>query len=430
MAKGEVVTQDKAQETLNQTEITPEGVDGPQRPLPDPLDDTSAGSVPDPVTDPAAAPDTDEADRPRDDRAQADAARPDLPPSDIDADLAATPLPAHHDAAPPRQRGGVVPMVLGGAVAAALGFGAAQYLHTGSLWPLGVTQDDLTNRLNAQELALDAMAERLDAAPRGPDIAPLSREIADLRADLVAQSDALRPEITALADRVAALETGAPAGEGAGMIAAWETEIEALKSALGAQDMRLQAIAAEANSRLEAAQEEIRGIEESATNAAAAIARRGAMSRVFASLDAGGPYAEALAEVVGEGVMPQMLASLSEGGAPTLPQLQEHFPAAARAALAAARAENLAGEAGGFMGFLRGQFDVRSTAERAGDDPDAILSRAEARLSEYDLDAALAELAQLPEVVRAAMGDWLAMADTRKAALAEADALAAALNDN
>ena len=62
---------------------------------------------------------------------------------------------------------------------------------------------------------------------------------------------------------------------------------------------------------------------------------------------------------------------------------------------------------------------------RAGDGPDAILSRAEAALAGDDLDAALAELDALPEVVRAAMGDWLAGAEARQQALAEAAALAA-----
>ena len=40
------------------------------------------------------------------------------------------------------------------------------------------------------------------------------------------------------------------------------------------------------------------------------------------------------------------------------------------------------------------------------------------------------EIASLPEVVRAAMGDWLTQAQTRSAALAEANALAATMTDN
>lgn len=354
--------------------------------------------------------------------------REDLPPSDIDAALSHAPL---ETTPAPRARPVVVPMVLGGVVAAALGFGAANYLQSGSLWPVGDTA--LSDRVAEQELALAALNDRLDAAPAAPDVTPLSREIADLRADINAATEALRPEIDALAARIDALEANPAVGAGevgsaalTALQAEWQTQVDALKSALGAQEMRLDAVATEANARLDEARSEIAGISAAATDAAAAIARRGALSRVLASLDAGTPFDEALAEVAGDAA-PQMLAALAETGVPTLAQLQAQFPEAARNALATARAENLAGEEGGFTGFLRRQFDVRSTAERAGDDPDAILSRAEARLAEFDLDAALAEIAALPEVVRAALGDWLTLADTRKAALAEADALAASI---
>ena len=416
------VTQDKAQETqategLLQDNTAPNDISGRVR---DHADQAGiAQDNPAPEDAPASLPD--------------DPAVADLPPSDSDAALSQADLAVTPQTAPPR-RSALVPMVLGGAVAAALGFGAASYLQSGSLWPAG--DSALSDRVAEQELALAALNARLDAAPAAPDVTPLSREIADLRADIVAATEALRPEIDALAARIDALETNPAVGAGAVGSAAltalqeeWQTQVDALKSALGAQEMRLDAVATEANARLDEARSEIAGISAAATDAATAIARRGALSRVLAALDAGTPFDEALAEVAGDSA-PQMLANLAESGVPTLAQLQARFPEAARAALATARAENLSGEAGGFTGFLRRQFDVRSTAERAGDDPDAILSRAEARLAEFDLDAALAEIATLPEVVRAALGDWLTLADTRKAALAEADALAASLTDN
>jgi hypothetical protein len=67
---------------------------------------------------------------------------------------------------------------------------------------------------------------------------------------------------------------------------------------------------------------------------------------------------------------------------------------------------------------------ARSVAPREGDDPDAVLSRAEAAIKAGDLNATLTELDTLPEEAQAAIADWRAAADARVAARAAADALA------
>ena len=107
---------------------------------------------------------------------------------------------------------------------------------------------------------------------------------------------------------------------------------------------------------------------------------------------------------------------------PTLVDLQRSFPDAARQALAAA----LQADAGStwserVAAFLRTQAGIRSLTPREGDDPDAILSRAEASLAGGDLAATLAGIASLPEPAQAAMSGWMAEATKRQAAV---DALA------
>ena len=124
--------------------------------------------------------------------------------------------------------------------------------------------------------------------------------------------------------------------------------------------------------------------------------------------------------------VPEALAALAETGVPTRAALAESFPEAARAALAAARAE--AGEGASVSAFLRSQLGMRSLTPRAGDDPDAVLSRAEAALAEGRLSDALAEIEALPETARAAMADWAAQARSRADALVAAEALSAAMN--
>ncbi len=72
--------------------------------------------------------------------------------------------------------------------------------------------------------------------------------------------------------------------------------------------------------------------------------------------------------------------------------------------------------------FLETQTGARSLTPRAGNDPDAILSRAEADLTKGDLAAALKEVMALPDAARPAMAGWLARAHLRQNA---ADAIAA-----
>ena len=173
-------------------------------------------------------------------------------------------------------------------------------------------------------------------------------------------------------------------------------------------------------------------IEEDAAAAARAAAARAALARVQTALESGAPIGAALGdleEATGESAPAALLAV--QDGVPTLAALQDGFPDVARAALATARSEGVAGEdTGGIGAFIRNQFDVRSTTPQEGSSADAILSRAEAAVRSGRLSDALAEISALPEVARAEMGDWLAMAEARADAIAAVDMLSTSTSDN
>ena len=80
------------------------------------------------------------------------------------------------------------------------------------------------------------------------------------------------------------------------------------------------------------------------------------------------------------------------------------------------------------IGFIRTQLDARSLEPREGDDPDAILSRAEAATQQGRLTDALAEIEALPDVARAELSDWAAQATRRLEAVAAAQQLSEELN--
>ena len=71
--------------------------------------------------------------------------------------------------------------------------------------------------------------------------------------------------------------------------------------------------------------------------------------------------------------------------------------------------------------FLQSQVGGRSLEPREGDDPDAILSRAEADVQAGDISAALRELDNLPSAAQAVMAPWVEDANAR---LSATDAMA------
>ncbi|TCP61164.1 hypothetical protein EV663_106111 [Rhodovulum bhavnagarense] len=329
--------------------------------------------------------------------------------------------PAPTPAPQPKRKGGLFIPLIGGVLAAGIGYGAAQYIKPEG-WPFPGTAT------GADDAALSALSDRL-AALEGR-VANLPTEPAPGQApDMSAYDDRLG----ALAKQVAALETGLEnaritggGDEAAAALAAYQQELEQMRAELATQrdeNARLAqsvaAVADEAEAEVDAAMER-----------AALIEARAAIMRIDAALASGAPFAGALPQL-GEIEVPAALADIAGQGVATLAALQEDFPTAARAALDAALKQRADGDVGDRVGaFLRSQLGVRSLTPREGDDADAVLSRAEAALRQGALDAALAELDMLPDAARGEMAGWIARAVARQQAVAAAQSIAQSLNSN
>ncbi|WP_333713794.1 COG4223 family protein [Yoonia sp.] len=329
---------------------------------------------------------------------------------------AVAPDPAPRPSAPPAPKvasgGGFLPLTLGGLLAGVIGYGVATLTTPAS-------DNGLSVQLAQQSAAIAALEERIDAAPQ-VDVSGIETAVAE-------RIETVLSEVAALTARIDALEARpevvvAPDPEAGAAVTA---EMDALRR-------QLAEMAAAAQAELEDARAAAAAIEQSATAAARNAASRAALARVQTALDSGAPIGAALGDLeatTGEAAPDALLAVVD--GVPTLPVLQDRFPDAARAALATARSEGVAGEeTSGIGAFLRNQFDVRSTAPREGDSADAVLSRAEAALRGGRLSDALAELAALPEVARAEMSGWLTQAEARADAVAAVDILSSSLSDN
>lgn len=279
-----------------------------------------------------------------------------------------------------------VPLVLGGIVAGALGFMAAE------MDVFGNNSADIITRLRGD---LNAQQERLVALETATEI-----DLTPVEAIL----NTLEGRIAALEERPAVVM---PDGMDAGAAAAYAIELETLKSSV------------------EALLNNAKSVEQATADAVKAANAQVAITKVISAIDTGQPFPEALATLAGLdlGEIDPALSAVAADGVSTLSALQNEFPDQARTALAAARASGVEGGQQGLGAFLKRSLGARSTAPREGNDPDAVLSRAEAAIKIGDILATLTELDTLPEEAQAAIADWRAAADAHVAARAATDAL-------
>ncbi|KPN62755.1 hypothetical protein SAMN04488527_1284 [Aliiroseovarius crassostreae] len=331
--------------------------------------------------------------------------------------------------AAPSRSSTVLPLLFGGAIAAVIGFGAARYPDQ---WPfvMGPVEDPLATalatqgqRLEALEVASRQQAETLASLQADNSLDVARGEISGEFAQLRTQLEAMNSQLSELENRLHTVEK-LPQGSGmeaaAAAATAYERELQQMRQMLDAELAKITDARADAKT-----------LEQNAAEAAKAAGARAALARVLAALDTGRPFGDALFDLSQQAGIeaPVALSKVAEKGVPTLVALQSAFPEAARAALdASIRSAVAAGEMDRVSAFFRLQLGTRSLSPKEGADPDAILSRAEAALKTGQLEAALAELATMPEAGQSALGDWIAAATTRKDALTAGDALAQLVN--
>lgn len=350
-----------------------------------------SASAPGPTDDQTAAP----ADGPVNVQPPQDMPAPETPPI---APPPATPAP--------QPRGGFLPLVLGGVVAAALGYGA-HYLQSRDQ-----TAPDMTQQIQADLAQLRAnIAE-------GPDLSDVQAQVTALSSDtgsLDAALNDMRGQIAALPDPgtlQAQIDALRNAPEPEVDFTPLQAEIARLDAAIATLRDEMAALRTLSTERVTAA--------EAAVNTARATA---ALDRIEAALVTGAPFADALQEVNQAGVTPPTALGAAADGVQTLEALQNSFDAAARDAIAASLQAAPADSTSERLGnFLRAQIGARSLAPRDGDDADAITARAGVAVADGDLATAATELNALPDAGRSAMGGWLDALDTRlnaQAALAD-----------
>ncbi len=340
------------------------------------------------------------------------------------------------------QKSTFFPLVLGGVLSGAVGFGAATYYFMSQ-------PSDEAQALVQVQTTLDAHNKRLDGADGTitelrtglGQLAPAD-QTADGFAQSVQRDEALATQIGDMTAMIAEFEARlttlekrpiADAGGITGDAAkAYERELRTMRDLLETQRSDIEKLAAEATARIEGVAQQAATSEEAAAATAKVTSVRVAVSQLQSVLDNGGAFEATVANLAGVGVdVPSVLKNAAMGGVPTLVNLQESFPMAARASLAASvKATTGDGALNKIGSFFRSQVGARSLAPREGDDPDAVLSRAEAALGSNDIAGTIELIAALPDEGQAVMADWVHGANMRMQAVEAVRILADSLNGN
>lgn len=265
------------------------------------------------------------------------------------------------------------------------------------------------------------------------------RDRQSLQANRMAES--FRQELAAAERRIASLETAAQAARtGAGDIdarlkaageraAALKQEIAVLdsrvkslesapapKAAASAESLQpLNAKLADLEGRLAGltkAQDELRS-----STGSAALAM--AVQNLRRAIAEGKPFASELKTLTTLAPEPLDVAALEprrESGLASLANLQREFDRSAMAAIEAARPPADGSFTGNLLAKARGLVRMRPTGDIPGSTPEAVLARAESRLDNGDLSAAIREAGELTGPAAAAMTAWLTEAKARATA--------------
>ena len=326
---------------------------------------------------------------------------------------------------------GILPFLVGGVLAGGIGFGAAvlpAYLNPSDpLAPILSAQDTLSEQLAQQ----GAQIIQIEAKPAPKDhtdtIFAMTEAIEALSSDIDQRQASIEAQLQALAGRLVEVEKQ-PLTQNVSpqAIKAYESELAQLRSDLAE-------VAQSVSAQIEQTKTEAEKLQKT-TNAQARIGTiTSALNAIRAAAENGAGYQAALSDLIAttDLDLPKALQAHAKNGVTQLGDLQDEFTQAAQAALKAIRlAEGPQTGENRLLAFLKAQFGVRSLEPQAGTSAEAVLSRAQAAVTEGDLKAALSELSTLPPLGHDHLQDWIVAAQNRLAvqdALAE---LSAALSGN
>jgi hypothetical protein len=284
------------------------------------------------------------------------------------------------------------------------------------VWVLpGIERDRGTDALEARLQKLETQVATQNAAARSPRADP---EVANRLAEIETELHSLRDRVEAASARGGDLAAGlaeARRRTDANAAALAELAQKSAGSAAGAVN--------DLAGRLSALADRVGSLEARPQGSDDRLARAAVIAGALAeAVERGAPFAAELAAAQGEAADPKRLAALepfAASGVPSQAALARELSALEPQLLAVAGA---APADGGVLQKLEANAEklvrIRPIDEaQAGEEPAAVIARAKLKAA-HDLPGALADLARLPDSVRAPARLWIAKVEARNAALA------------
>lgn len=282
---------------------------------------------------------------------------------------------------------------------------------------LSHNQDDNKNRLEGLITEVNGLKASNTKKDLNQSIGSINLELKSFESDLLLLTELQKKQSTALIDRLNSLEKMSNSEfSGPLEIKSYERDIVKLQNEIERQRVQLDKISEEMVSKV--------GETKSKTEAAKDIknksSQRGlassSLNKIIASVELGFGYQKDL-EDLNNIIDVSNFAAVwdnAEKGVVSLRFLKNEFPANARLALKMSRQEEgLSGDGNALFSFLKLQMGIRSLTPQKGNSADAILSRAQAAVSNGELRVALKEIGYLPEVGQIALQGWLTVAEAR-----------------
>jgi len=279
---------------------------------------------------------------------------------------------------------------------------------------------DIQARLTEETTSLRDQLAGLVSSPVTSDDPPTEGSATSLPADVTARLKALSAGFADLAERTVGLEEKAAT-------AAPVVPVEHAHDNLVTEVASLKSMTDDLVARLAAAEARLAAVAD-ANNGGSGAALVAAAGQLRSRVESGQDFVAdlgTLRELAGDDeALKSLLVDLEAtmAGVPTLAILRSEFDAVAGDVLAAARAP-----AQNWMEKvwrrLSSMVSIRRKGEVAGDDPAALVARAEVRLAAGDLTAAVHELKALPEAATAVAAPWMQRAESRLKAMAALEQL-------
>ena len=217
--------------------------------------------------------------------------------------------------------------------------------------------------------------------------------------------------------RIQALESGSSSSLGSSAeTEAYRQAVLKIQADLENQRIQISKISDDLRTQAREVKQQTKVQDQSAKEIAKSNLTFNALDKIQASVESGLGYQTILAELSRStdlSLSPAIVEN-AESGVASLKSLQNQFSAAARKALKKIRGEQVSSEnESAVWAFVKTQLGFRSLTPQEGVSADAVLSRAQAAVSDGDIGAALLEIKTLTDVGQTALKEWSLAAESR-----------------